>query len=248
MTLRNSCAIVSSCRKICCSRPQHRAATHIRYRYTSFFWSRSPVAMFFSTSGNSAETSLPSVMAMMVFWIASLRSKAYCDTRPARSSKVSPLRGTANAPRIRLTACIVRSGDERGRGVAERVKKARREDRRPGRKEDWEREGAEISIPTPVYCLSRAIHRREREALRMGVRESRCDGDRPRRQSKWCCVDCRIETAVNGEQRFSGHSASGGLARARSCHLPGQWAGKFGADWALQPLEIQPAALGGVST
>jgi hypothetical protein len=47
------------------------SAAHIRYRYTSFFWSKSEVAMFFKTSGNSADTSLPKVMAMMVFWIAS---------------------------------------------------------------------------------------------------------------------------------------------------------------------------------
>jgi hypothetical protein len=44
----------------------------MRYKYTSFFWSKSPVAMFFSTSGNSADTSLPKVMDMMVFWMASL--------------------------------------------------------------------------------------------------------------------------------------------------------------------------------
>ena len=41
--------------------------TYMRYKYTSFFWSRSAVAMFFSTSGNSADTSLPKVMDMMVF-------------------------------------------------------------------------------------------------------------------------------------------------------------------------------------
>lgn len=51
---------------------ESRNATHIRYRYTSFFWSRSAVAMFFRTSGNKADTSLPRVMDMMVFWIASL--------------------------------------------------------------------------------------------------------------------------------------------------------------------------------
>ena len=43
----------------------------MRYKYTSFFWSRSAVAMFFSTSGNREDTSLPNVMDMMVFWIAS---------------------------------------------------------------------------------------------------------------------------------------------------------------------------------
>jgi hypothetical protein len=41
--------------------------TYIRYRYTSFFWSRSDVAMFFNTSGNRADTSLPRVMDMIVF-------------------------------------------------------------------------------------------------------------------------------------------------------------------------------------
>jgi hypothetical protein len=41
--------------------------TYIKYKYTSFFWSRSPVAMFFNTSGNRADTSLPKVMDMMVF-------------------------------------------------------------------------------------------------------------------------------------------------------------------------------------
>lgn len=40
---------------------------YIRYRYTSFFWSRSEVAIFFKTSGNRAETSFPSVIDMMVF-------------------------------------------------------------------------------------------------------------------------------------------------------------------------------------
>ena len=48
--------------------------THMRYRYTSFFWSRSAVAIFFRTSGNSADTSLPKVMDMMVFWMASFLS------------------------------------------------------------------------------------------------------------------------------------------------------------------------------
>lgn len=43
----------------------------MRYRYTSFFWSRSAVAIFLSTSGNREDTSLPNVMDMMVFWIAS---------------------------------------------------------------------------------------------------------------------------------------------------------------------------------
>jgi hypothetical protein len=46
--------------------------------------------MFLRTSGNKAETSLPRVIAAIVFWIASLRSYAYCDTSPFRSSKVSP--------------------------------------------------------------------------------------------------------------------------------------------------------------
>ena len=40
----------------------------------------------------------------MVFWMASLRSYAYCETRPALSSNVSPLRGGAKAPLILLTA------------------------------------------------------------------------------------------------------------------------------------------------
>lgn len=62
--------------------------------------------MFFKTSGNKAETSLPSVMAMMVFWIDSFRSYAYCETRPARSSNVSPFRGAAKAPRMRFTAIV----------------------------------------------------------------------------------------------------------------------------------------------
>ena len=53
--------------------------------------------MFLRTSGNKAETSLPSVMAMMVFCIDSFRSHAYCETRPALNSKVSPLRGGAKA-------------------------------------------------------------------------------------------------------------------------------------------------------
>ena len=47
----------------------------MRYRYTSFFWSRSPVAKFLSTSGNRADTSFPRVMDMMVFWIASFLNK-----------------------------------------------------------------------------------------------------------------------------------------------------------------------------
>lgn len=62
--------------------------------------------MFFKTSGNKADTSLPSVMAMMVFWIDSFRSYAYCETRPARSSNVSPFRGAAKAPRMRFTAIV----------------------------------------------------------------------------------------------------------------------------------------------
>lgn len=45
--------------------------THIRYKYTSFFWSKSAVAMFFKTSGKRAETSLPSVIDMIVFCMAS---------------------------------------------------------------------------------------------------------------------------------------------------------------------------------
>jgi len=52
----------------------YRTIAYIKYRYTSFFWSRSAVAMFFSTSGNRAETSFPSVIAMMVFCMASLLS------------------------------------------------------------------------------------------------------------------------------------------------------------------------------
>ena len=43
------------------------AGAYIRYKYTSFFWSRSAVAMFFRTSGNREDTSLPNVMDMMVF-------------------------------------------------------------------------------------------------------------------------------------------------------------------------------------
>ncbi|KAI6748343.1 hypothetical protein HG530_015623 [Fusarium avenaceum] len=75
--------------------------------------------MFLSTSGKSADTSLPNVMAMMVFWMDSLRSYAYCETRPARSSKVSPLRGTAKAPRMRFTAIV--KGREGARSGSSKV-------------------------------------------------------------------------------------------------------------------------------
>ena len=43
----------------------------MRYKYTSFFWSKSEVGIFLRTSGNNADTSLPNVIAMIVFWIAS---------------------------------------------------------------------------------------------------------------------------------------------------------------------------------
>jgi len=80
--------------------------------------------MFFRTSGKSCDTSLPSVMAMIVFCMASFLSYAYCDlknlvrlcmpehvdpsayTSPALSSKVSPFRGGANALLIRFIAMI----------------------------------------------------------------------------------------------------------------------------------------------
>lgn len=61
---------------------------HMRYKYTSFFWSRSAVAMFFSTSGNRADTSLPSVIAMIVFCIDSFLNQfsAFSQRSPDRSS------------------------------------------------------------------------------------------------------------------------------------------------------------------
>lgn len=69
--------------------------------------------MFFRTSGNSADTSLPNVIDIMVFWIASFLSYAYCDTSPALNSKVSPFLGTAKAPLILLTAIARRDSDLR---------------------------------------------------------------------------------------------------------------------------------------
>jgi len=69
--------------------------------------------MFFRTSGNSAETSLPKVMDIIVFWMASLRSYAYCDTSPALNSKVSPFLGAAKAPLILFTAISHTDGDLR---------------------------------------------------------------------------------------------------------------------------------------
>lgn len=71
--------------------------------------------MFFNTSGNKADTSFPSVMDIIVFWIDSFRSQAYCDTRPALSSNVSPFLGAAKAPRILFTAIGVVNGESRVR-------------------------------------------------------------------------------------------------------------------------------------
>ena len=62
VTSRSSCR---SCQTQSCFVLTNK--TYMRYKYTSFFWSRSAVAMFFNTSGNSAETSLPRVMDMIVF-------------------------------------------------------------------------------------------------------------------------------------------------------------------------------------
>jgi hypothetical protein len=53
--------------------------------------------MFLRTSGNKADTSFPKVIAMMVFWMDSFRSYAYCETSPALSSNVSPFLGGVNA-------------------------------------------------------------------------------------------------------------------------------------------------------
>ena len=102
--------------------------THMRYRYTSFFWSKSEVAIFFNRSGNRAETSFPSVIAAIVFLMASflyirqqaiLRgaerppylSWANCELRPVLSSQVSPFRGvTGNMFLILFAAMVGKQG------------------------------------------------------------------------------------------------------------------------------------------
>lgn len=43
----------------------------------------------------------------------SFRSQAYCDTRPALSSNVSPFLGAAKAPRILFTAIVAVDGESR---------------------------------------------------------------------------------------------------------------------------------------